>query len=74
MDGEEVLNTYFENGALKLDGFRVMDEGACEWFRSYEWELIRMDQLVHTCKASRYIEELDTQIVFIETFLARRVH
>jgi hypothetical protein len=74
IEGAVVHDTNFENGALKKNNFRMMDEGACEWLRLYEWELTQVDELVHICKAARYIEELDMHIVFTETFLARRVH
>jgi hypothetical protein len=72
IDGGAVVNTYFENGALKGDDFLMLDEVACEWRGSVKWELTRVDELVLTRKEPRYIEELDMQIVFIETFLARR--
>jgi hypothetical protein len=72
IEGGEVINTYFENGALKQDFFRVMEEGAYEWVDSSEFKLTRGDELVNTFKESRYIEVLDMQIVFTKTFLARR--
>jgi hypothetical protein len=66
-EGGEVHNIYFENGALKQDSYRVMDERACEWFGSFKFELTRVDELVYTSKAPRYFDELDMQIVFTET-------
>jgi hypothetical protein len=72
VEGGIVHNIYFENGALKQDSFIMLDERAYEWCVSSEFELTWGDELVHTLKMSLYIEELDMQIMFTETFLARR--
>jgi hypothetical protein len=71
---ENVYKIYLKHGALKYDPFLVMDEGPWEWVVLDEWELTQADKLVYTCRKSRYIEELDMHIVFIKTFLARRVN
>jgi hypothetical protein len=84
---DKVKDNFFENGALKEHTFHIWgddegddDEGDDDegddggWKASVwcEWKLTRADELTYTRKDHFYDEELDLELIFAQTFLARR--